>query len=95
MNEQNIYEIQGAIRIMSAFCEILQNFNTNVETLISSVDEHTYNEVVDNSPDLQRMRFNDWFADLSTYQIDDTFTGVVTYILDDEKKLCFVKDLTK
>lgn len=95
MNLQNIHDIQRSIRVLAIFSEILQTFNANVEALISSVDVHIYNEVIAKSPNVQCLRFKDWFSDLSSYQIGDSIAGIVTYVLDNERKLCFIKDLNK
>lgn len=95
MKANDIHEIQRLIRILSVFGEILQTFNANIESLISSVDEHVFNEVMANSSNAQCLRVKDWLTDLSSYQIDDKFNGIVSYILDSESKLCYVKDLTK
>ncbi|XP_055323144.1 uncharacterized protein LOC129578440 isoform X2 [Sitodiplosis mosellana] len=88
----NIHDIQRSIRLLSIFCEILQTFNMNVETLVSSIDAHIYNEVVANSTNTICLRMKDWLADLSSYQIGDKFTGVISYVLDGDTKLCFIKD---
>lgn len=48
-----------------------------------------------NSPESVCLRINDWLCDLSSYQIGDTFKGTVSYVLDGEKKLCFVRDVSR
>lgn len=92
MGATNIHDIQRSIRLLSIFCEILQTFNANVETLMSSIDAHIFNKIVANSTNTVVLRMKDWIADLSPYQIGDKFTGVISYILDGDAKLCFVKD---
>lgn len=63
--------------------------------LMSSLDEDIFNEVLQNSPESACLRIKDWLCDLSSYEIGDTFKGYVSFILDDDKKLCFVKDMSR
>lgn len=95
MNATNIHDIQRAIRLLSIFCDILQTFNSNIETLVSSIDEHIFKEVMARSPNSTCLRVKDWLADLSPYKIGDKFAGVISYILDGDSKLCFIKDQTR
>lgn len=62
---------------------------------MSSLDEDIFNEVMQNEPDSVCLRIKDWMGDLSSYQIGDTFKGYVSYLLQGDKKLCFIKDLSK
>lgn len=94
-NTTDHHEIQRNIRLLSICCQILESFNTNVEMLMSSLDEDIFNEVLQTSPNSVCLRVKDWLCDLSSYQIGDSFTGYVSYVLDNDKKLCFVKDLSK
>lgn len=80
--------------MLSVISHILETFNANVETTVSSIDEHIFNELVASYPNTVCLRVKEWLPDLSQYQINDTFSGCVTHILDSDQKLCFVKDLT-
>lgn len=64
-----------------------------METLVSSIDTHIFDEVVAaNGMNAVCLRMKDWIADLSSYQIGDKFTGIISYVLDGDAKLCFIKD---
>lgn len=91
----DIYEIQRNIRLMSIFCQILETFNANVEILLSSIDQHTYDEVMAHSPKSALLRVKDWLCDLSAYQVGDNFHGYISYVFDGDAKLCFIKDMSK
>lgn len=62
---------------------------------MSSLDEDIFNEVMRTTPNSVCLRLKDWMGDMSAYQIGDTFKGYVSYVLKGDKKLCFVKDLTR
>lgn len=82
--------------MLSIFSDILQTFNGNIETWVSSIDEHIYNEIMAKSPNtVGFLRVKDWQADLSSYQVDDTFHGIVSYVLNADTKLCYVKDMAR
>lgn len=93
MNSKEIHDVQRNIRLLSVLCQILETFNAKVETMVSSMDEHIFNEIMANSANTICMRVKEWLPDLSHYQINGEFTGIVTHILDGDRKLCFVKDL--
>ncbi|XP_031626458.1 uncharacterized protein LOC116342832 isoform X2 [Contarinia nasturtii] len=95
MNSNNIHEIQRQIRMMSIVCDILQAFNSTVESLMSSLDEKIYNDIMAKSPNSICLRVKDWAGDLSSYQIGDKFFGMVSYVLEGESKLCFIQDQSK
>lgn len=62
---------------------------------MSSLDEGIFNEVMQSTPNAVCLRIKDWMGDLSSYQIGDTFKGYVSYLLQGDKKLCFIKDLSR
>lgn len=62
---------------------------------MSSIDQQTFEELVEISPNAIYLRVDDWLVDFSSYKIGDTFKGFVTYVLDSDMKLCFIKNMTK
>lgn len=105
-NVKNIdeYQIQIYMRMASSFSLMLQTFNSNVETLLASLDGETREQMENGqspsangkSPCGSTNGIDDWLKfDLTSYKVGDWFRGFVTFIFDSEKNLCFLKDVNK
>lgn len=94
-NASQINEAQRYLRLLSIYCTILETFNANVESLVSSTDRQIFEEIMVSAPNTVCVRVKDWIPDLSPYQNNDQFNGVVTYVLDGSQKLCFIQDTSR